>query len=112
MPDRHKNTPLRFRPPEAERLWLDAYQQQTSRPMNAILTEAVQRLREAVAPSPAASPEPPCRPRRPRAAKAEPESAPETPPRRRCTHPGRARVIGGYCPACDHLTEPGGYWRD
>ena len=46
--DRHKNTPLRFRPPDAERLWLAAYQEQTGKPMNAILTEAVRRLRAEV----------------------------------------------------------------
>lgn len=45
MPDRHKHPPIRFRPPEADRLWLAAYQQETGKPMNAILTEAVQRLR-------------------------------------------------------------------
>lgn len=44
MTDRHKNPPLRFRPPEPERSWLAAYQEQTGQPMNAILTEAVRRL--------------------------------------------------------------------
>jgi hypothetical protein len=48
MPDRHKNTPLRFRPPETERQWLLTYQQQTGKPMNAILTEAIQLLRAEV----------------------------------------------------------------
>jgi hypothetical protein len=42
--DRHKHPPLRFRPPEPERLWLLVYQERTGKPMNAILTEAVQRL--------------------------------------------------------------------
>jgi hypothetical protein len=44
MPDRHKNPPLRFRPPEPERSWLAAYQERTGKPMNAILTEAVRLL--------------------------------------------------------------------
>lgn len=48
MPDRHKAAPLRFRPPEPERFWLADYQQQTGKPMNAILTEAVRRLRAEV----------------------------------------------------------------
>lgn len=47
MSDRHKTSPLRFRPPEPERLWLAAYQEQTGLPMNAILTEAVRALRAA-----------------------------------------------------------------
>ena len=45
MPDRHQASPLRYRPAAAERAWLLAYQQQTGKPMNAILTEAVRRLR-------------------------------------------------------------------
>jgi hypothetical protein len=36
---------------------------------------------------------------------------PETRPRRRCPHPGK-RVIGGHCPDCNHMIEPGGYWRE
>ena len=48
MADRHKNTPLRFRPPEPERLWLAAYQEHSGKPMNAILTEAVRVLRTQV----------------------------------------------------------------
>ena len=44
MADRHKVTPLRFRPPEPERLWLAAEQERTGKPMNAILTEAVRLL--------------------------------------------------------------------
>lgn len=44
MADRHKTSPLRYRPPEAERLWLAAYKERTGKPMNAILTEAVRRL--------------------------------------------------------------------
>jgi hypothetical protein len=47
-PDRHKVPTLRFRAPEPERSWLLAYQQRTGKPMNAILTEAVQALRAEV----------------------------------------------------------------
>jgi hypothetical protein len=43
-PDRHKNQPLRFRPPEPERLWLLDYQQRSGKPMNKILTDAVRAL--------------------------------------------------------------------
>ncbi len=45
MSGQHKYAPLRFRPPEAERLWLAAYAEQTGKAVNAILTEAVRRLR-------------------------------------------------------------------
>ena len=31
--------------------------------------------------------------------------------RKKCTHPGY-RQIGGFCRECDHLIEPGGYWRE
>lgn len=31
--------------------------------------------------------------------------------RKRCTHRGY-RQIGGFCHECDHLIEPGGYWRE
>ena len=31
--------------------------------------------------------------------------------RKRCNHPG-TRLIGGFCPQCDHVIEPGGYWRE
>jgi hypothetical protein len=44
MGDRHKNPPLRFRPPEPERTWLTSRQEKTGEAMNAILTEAVRRL--------------------------------------------------------------------
>lgn len=48
MADRHKNPSLRYRPPEAERQWLLAYQEHTGRSMNGILTEAVRKLRAEV----------------------------------------------------------------
>ena len=28
---------------------------------------------------------------------------------RRCNHPGK-RSVGGFCPDCDHLIQPGGAW--
>jgi len=46
MPDRHKHTPLRFRPPEPERLWLMDHHEKTGRPVNAILTDALSEYRE------------------------------------------------------------------
>jgi hypothetical protein len=45
MPDRHKYAPIRFRPPEPDRLWLDAYQERTGKPINAILAEALAEYR-------------------------------------------------------------------
>jgi hypothetical protein len=48
MADRHEHKPLRYRPPAAERLWLASYKEQTGKPMNAILTEAVRALRAQV----------------------------------------------------------------
>ncbi len=45
MPDRHKHTPIRFRPPEPDRLWLAEYAEQTGRPVNAILAEALAEYR-------------------------------------------------------------------
>jgi hypothetical protein len=63
MPGRHKHNPLRFRPPAEEREWLEARQEETGEPMNAILTAAVRALmgagyrrkHEAGEPSPAHS---------------------------------------------------------
>ena len=48
MPDRHKSPTLRYRPPEAERLWLLAYQEHTGRSVNGILTEAVRMLKSQI----------------------------------------------------------------
>ena len=48
MPDRHKHTPVRFRPPEADRLWLLQYAEHTGRAVNAILAEALAEYRARV----------------------------------------------------------------
>lgn len=45
MPDRHKHTPVRFRPPEPDRLWLLQLADKTGRAVNAILTEALSEYR-------------------------------------------------------------------
>lgn len=45
MADRHKHTPVRFRPPEADRLWLLEYAAKTGRPVNAVLAEALAAYR-------------------------------------------------------------------
>ena len=75
---------------------------------------------------PASSPPPPPPPAR--ALRAHPPGAPvfqdpgaeaivgDAPPapaatRKRCNHPG-TRLIGGHCPSCAHVIEPGGYWRE
>lgn len=41
MPDRHKYAPVRFRPPEADRLWLMERAEETGQPVNAILADAL-----------------------------------------------------------------------
>ena len=46
MADRHKHTPVRFRPPEADRLWLLEYADKTGRPVNAVLAEALAEYRK------------------------------------------------------------------
>jgi hypothetical protein len=46
MPDRHKHTPIRFRPPEADRSWLMKRAGETGRAVNAILAEALAEYRE------------------------------------------------------------------
>ena len=46
MADRHKHTPVRFRPPEADRLWLLEYAAKMDRPVNAVLAEALAEYRE------------------------------------------------------------------
>lgn len=45
MTDRHKHAPIRFRPPEADRLWLLAYAEETGRAVNAVLAEALAKYR-------------------------------------------------------------------
>lgn len=44
MPGQHKHPPLRFRPPAAEREYLEARAERTGEPVNAILTAAVRAL--------------------------------------------------------------------
>lgn len=46
MSDRHKHAPIRFRPPEADRLWLLEYADTTGRPVNAVLAEALAEYRK------------------------------------------------------------------
>lgn len=41
MADRHKHPPIRFRPPEPDRLWLMERAEETGRAVNAILAEAL-----------------------------------------------------------------------
>jgi hypothetical protein len=45
MPDRHKHSPVRFRPPEADRLWLLEYAAKMGRAVNAVLAEALAEYR-------------------------------------------------------------------
>jgi hypothetical protein len=43
--DRHKYAPIRFRPPEPDRLWLLEQAAKTGRPVNAVLAEALAEYR-------------------------------------------------------------------
>lgn len=45
MPNQQKYRPISFRPPEADRLWLVGFADQTGRPVNAILAEALAEYR-------------------------------------------------------------------
>jgi hypothetical protein len=45
MGDRHKYAPIRFRPPEPDRLWLLEYASKAGRPVNAVLAEALAEYR-------------------------------------------------------------------
>lgn len=45
MPDRHKYAPIRFRPPEADRLWLTEHAQRTGQAVNAVLVAALSEYR-------------------------------------------------------------------
>jgi hypothetical protein len=47
MPSQHKHSPLRLRLPEAERAWVLAQHEETGRPVNAIIAEAVAAARKA-----------------------------------------------------------------
>jgi hypothetical protein len=46
MADRHKSSPIPFRPPEADRVWLMAHAQRTGKAVNAILAAALAAYRE------------------------------------------------------------------
>ena len=45
MADRHKYAPVRFRPPEPDRLWLMERAEKTGRAVNAILADALAEYR-------------------------------------------------------------------
>jgi hypothetical protein len=44
-PDRHRQPPIPFRPPEADRAWLVEYAERASRAVNAVLAEALAEYR-------------------------------------------------------------------
>jgi hypothetical protein len=46
--DRHKNPPIPFRPPAADREWLAAYAERTGTPVNRVLADALAAYRAAV----------------------------------------------------------------
>lgn len=43
----HKRAPLSFRPPEADRAWLEAYAARTGQPVNRVLAAALAAYRAA-----------------------------------------------------------------
>ena len=45
MPGQHKHTPIRFRPPEADRSWLLEYAERTGLPVNRVLAQALAEFR-------------------------------------------------------------------
>lgn len=45
MPNKHKHTPIRFRPPEADRSWLLEYAVRNGLPVNRVLAEALSEYR-------------------------------------------------------------------
>jgi hypothetical protein len=45
MPNQQKYNPISFRPPEGDRVWLTGHASATSRPVNAILAEALAEYR-------------------------------------------------------------------
>jgi hypothetical protein len=59
MPSQHKHTPIRFRPPGADRSWLLDYSERNELPVNAVLTEALQQFRARMEESDPAGPEEP-----------------------------------------------------
>lgn len=48
MPSQHKYPPLRFRPPEDDRIWLIDLAEKTGRAVNAILADALREYRHGV----------------------------------------------------------------
>ena len=132
MSDRHKYKPVRFRPPESDRLWLVEHSSATGRAVNAVLADALAAYRASVGgpttSGPTAVPSGPTtpesgpttekRPQRARAVKVPPAALPvvadlvpasSLPKPRRCSHPGY-RSSGGYCKDCDHRILSGGLW--
>ena len=52
MPDRHAERPVCFRPAPDDRAWLLAHAKATGQAVNAILAEALSRLRSQLSPDP------------------------------------------------------------
>ena len=45
MPSQHKHPPIRFRPPEADRVWLLDYAKRKGLPVNRVLAQALALFR-------------------------------------------------------------------
>lgn len=43
--DRHKRKPISFRPPEADRAWLESYAERTGKPVRRVLSDALSEHR-------------------------------------------------------------------
>jgi hypothetical protein len=124
MPDRHKTKPKAVRMPGGLLAWYEAEAKRTGQTVNGLLVAALEENRRRA--EGGATTPPATRPRSGSTTKAKgatvkgsgsttrksatgkpqaPSTAVQAP--RRCTHPGK-RVIGGYCPQCDAVVQPGG----
>ena len=107
MADRHKNRPKAVRMPDGLEAWYRERAATTGQPLNAVLVAALEAFRHQ---HDGATTK---RARKPAIAGPVREAATQsavTPPvsRRLCPHQG-TRVIGGWCPGCGVMVQPGGY---
>jgi hypothetical protein len=110
MPDRHKHTPIRFRPPEADRSWLLEFAAETGNAVNAVLAAALAEFRARHG-GPTAETAPvesgrPAAPRRTSQRKAAPSAVfvavgqeQPQPSGKNCAH-RNMRLSKGSCPDC------------
>lgn len=100
MADRHKTKPKAVRMPGGLLAWYEAEAKRTSQTVNGLLVAALEEHRQREGGGSTT----------PVTKKPARGSGSTTEGARRCTHPGK-RVIGGYCPQCDAVVQPGGGLR-